>query len=85
MICDFKSQTRVIADLDLQDAWWPVRRRGGGRVRLANSGGFDGGDRALRGVIAGVQAWLEPDRAGHSSLVLDETDLERCDSTSGLR
>lgn len=24
----------------------------------------------------GVQVWLDPDRAGHSSLVLEETDLD---------
>ena len=24
----------------------------------------------------GVQVWAEPDRAGHSSIVLDETDLD---------
>ena len=28
------------------------------------------------GQAFGVQVWLEPDRAGHSSMVLDESDLD---------
>ncbi len=28
------------------------------------------------GKAFGVQIWLEPDRAGHSSMVLDESDLD---------
>ena len=28
------------------------------------------------GETFGVQVWSEPDRAGHSSMVLDETDVE---------
>ncbi|MER5741822.1 VOC family protein [Streptomyces sp. NPDC002225] len=61
----------TVTDLDAATAWYTALLGRGPDAR------------PMRGLIEwhlsdtyGIQVWAEPDRAGHSTVVLDESDLE---------
>ena len=61
----------TVSDLATAERWYSTLFR-----RAPDARPMDGLLEWHLGEGFGVQVWVEPERAGHSSMVLDETDLD---------